>query len=101
VRILTSCVAGADGDPDTPAFFSVASIWEIAIKHAQGRLEAPESLVETMGERGFAELPIRTRHAVLAGTLPDHHHDPFDRMVVARAQSEGLTVVTEDSRIAA
>ncbi len=81
--------------------FSAASIWEIAIKRAQGKLDAPANLLDTMEQRGFVELPVLSRHALLAGALPPHHGDPFDRMIVAQAQSEGLTVVTRDERIAA
>jgi PIN domain nuclease of toxin-antitoxin system len=91
----------AIANPDVPLFFSTASIWEIAIKRAQGKLSVPENLFDTMDERGFLELPVVSRHAVRAGALPAHHGDPFDRMIVAQAQTEGLTVVTSDARIAA
>lgn len=82
-------------------FFSSVSIWEIAIKRAKGRLNVPDGLLETMQERGFAELSMQSRHAIVAGRLPPHHGDPFDRMLVAQALCEGLTVVTIDKRIAA
>lgn len=82
-------------------FFSSASIWELAIKQAKGKLDLPDRLVESTIERGFTELPIRSRHARLAGALPLHHNDPFDRMLVAQAQAERLTLVTSDPRIAA
>lgn len=82
-------------------FFSAVSIWEIAIKRAQGKLDVPGDLLDTMGQRGFIELPVLSRHAIIAGALPPHHRDPFDRMIVAQAQSEGFTVVTRDARIAA
>jgi PIN domain nuclease of toxin-antitoxin system len=88
-------------DPDISLFFSAASIWEIAIKRAQGKLKTPGDLLETMEQRGFVELPVLSRHAIRAGALPPLHGDPFDRMIVAQAQSEGLTVVTRDPRIAA
>jgi PIN domain nuclease of toxin-antitoxin system len=88
-------------NPAVPLFFSAASIWEIAIKRAQGKLSVPENLLDTMEERGFLELPVVSRHAIRAGALPAHHGDPFDRMIVAQAQTEGLTVVTSDARIAA
>lgn len=73
----------------------------MAIKHAQGKLEIPGDLFDTMEQRGFTELPVSSRHAIVAGALPPHHGDPFDRMIVAQAQSEGFTVVTRDLRIAA
>jgi PIN domain nuclease of toxin-antitoxin system len=88
-------------DPDVAVFFSAASIWEIAIKRASGKLNVPEDLLDTMEQRGFIELPVLSRHAILAGALPSHHGDPFDRMLVAQAQSEGFTIVTRDERIAA
>lgn len=88
-------------NPDVALFFSAASIWEIAIKRARGKLNVPVNLLDTMVERGFIELPVRSRHAIVAGALPLHHSDPFDRMIVAQAQSERLTVVTSDARIAA
>jgi PIN domain nuclease of toxin-antitoxin system len=88
-------------NPAVSLFFSAASIWEIAIKSAQGKLQVPGNLLGTMEQRGFVELPVLSRHAIIAGALPPHHRDPFDRMIVAQAQSEGLTVVTRDERIAA
>ncbi len=87
--------------PEVAVFFSSASIWEMAIKHASGKLRMPANLLETMAERGFSELPVRSTDGLRAGALPPHHRDPFDRMLIAQAQSEGLTLVTSDTRIAA
>jgi PIN domain nuclease of toxin-antitoxin system len=87
--------------PDVPLFFSAASIWELAIEQAQKRLALPQTWLATLSEEGFTELRISSDHAMLAGALPFHHRDPFDRMIVAQAQTEGLTVVTSDARIAA
>jgi PIN domain nuclease of toxin-antitoxin system len=100
-RRLSARAHEAIEDPDVSLFFSAASIWEIAIKRAQGKLDVPEDLLDTMEQRGFVELPMLSRHAIIAGALPPHHNDPFDRMIVAQAQSEGLTVVTRDERIRA
>jgi PIN domain nuclease of toxin-antitoxin system len=88
-------------NPDVSLFFSAASIWEIAIKRASGKLNVPTNLLDSMEQRGFTELPVRSSHAIIAGALPPHHGDPFDRMIVAQAQSEGLTVVTRAEWIAA
>jgi PIN domain nuclease of toxin-antitoxin system len=88
-------------DPDTAVFFSSASIWEMAIKQASGKLRMPANLLETMAERGFSELPVRSTDALHAGALPPHHADPFDRMLIAQAQGESLTLVTSDTRLAA
>ncbi len=87
--------------PDVALFFSAASVWELAIKRARGKLELPPTLLDTLAEEGFTELTISSAHALRAGALPPHHGDPFDRMLVAQAQSENLTLVTNDARIAA
>lgn len=83
-----------------PAYVSAASIWEIAIKRASGKLDVPENLLDKVAEARFIELGVTFEHAIRAGSLPPHHKDPFDRMIVAQAQSEGLTLVTNDERIA-
>ena len=84
----------------TEAYVSPASVWEIAIKRQAGKLEAPESLFDEIRRAQFRELPISFEHAAIAGALPLHHRDPFDRMIVAQAQSERLTVVTSDPHFA-
>jgi PIN domain nuclease of toxin-antitoxin system len=84
-----------------PAYVSAASIWEIAIKRASGKLDAPETLLDKVAEARFIELGISFEHAIRAGALPPHHGDPFDRMLVAQAQSEGFTIITNDELIAA
>jgi PIN domain nuclease of toxin-antitoxin system len=80
-------------------FASAASAWEIAIKRALGKLEAPEDLPAALAAGGIGRLPIEFEHAAIAGALPRHHDDPFDRMLVAQAQHEGLTLLTNDTRI--
>ena len=80
---------------------SAASIWEIATKRAAGKLKVPDDLLEQVAAARFGELGIAFEHAILAGALPPHHSDPFDRMLVAQAMSENLTLVTNDARIAA
>jgi len=82
------------------AYVSVASVWEIAIKRASGKLDAPADLGRVITYSGFDPLPIGVDHALSAGSLPPHHADPFDRMLVAQAQHEGLTLVTADRQIA-
>lgn len=83
-------------DPATPVAVSAASIWEAAIKVQLGKLDAPESLAEVAMEEGFEPLDITFDHAELAGRLPQHHRDPFDRMLVAQARVERLTIVSRD-----
>ena len=75
-------------------------MWELAIKHAQGRLEFPMERFEvTMRDMGFDMIPVLPAHAVSAGALPRHHGDPFDRMLIAQARLEGLVLVTQDGVI--
>ena len=81
-------------------YVSAVSAWEISIKRALGKLSAPNDLAEHVQSGGFAELPITIADGLLAGALPCHHDDPFDRMLVAQAQRHGLTVVTRDSSFA-
>ncbi len=80
-------------------FASAASIWEIEIKRAQGKLEVPGTFISLVERSGFESLPISFEHAVGAGRLPPHHRDPFDRMLVAQARLESLTLATSDPAI--
>jgi PIN domain nuclease of toxin-antitoxin system len=79
---------------------SAASAWEIGIKQSIGKLAGPDDLRAELATNGFAELPVSVTHALAAGALPPHHSDPFDRMLVAQARLEGLTLVTRDDRLA-
>ena len=85
--------------PKTIVFVSAASAWEIAIKKAIGKLQAPDDLVEALTVNRFQPLPIKIEHALFAGSLPRHHDDPFDRMLVAQALMEKLTIITRDKFI--
>jgi len=91
-------VAIEDGENDV--LVSAASAWEVAIKRAAGKLEAPDDFAGAIDAAAFRPLAITVEHASAAGTLPPHHADPFDRMLVAQAMIEGLTVVTRDARFA-
>lgn len=86
-----------DHEPDT--FISPATIWEVTIKQAIGKLKEPADLPERIRDSGFRELPINSEHAVTAGRLPLIHRDPFDRMLVAQARCEDLTLVTRDPQV--
>jgi len=92
-------------NPRHQLFVSVASVWEIVIKHALGRLElahAPESLVPRLiAATQAVTLPIEQSHALRVARLPLHHRDPFDRILIAQAQVERLTILTADRRFAA
>ena len=96
---LSASAGAAIDSQQAEVTVSVATAWEISIKQAKGRLTAPDGLEEALADSGFRPLPIGLRHARLAGRLPEHHRDPFDRMLVAQAQLEGLTIVTRDPRI--
>ena len=80
-------------------FVSAATIWEIEIKRAQGRLEVPGDMAEVVRQAEMQALPISFEHARDAGRLPPLHADPFDRMLIAQARGEGLTLATADRRI--
>lgn len=77
-------------------YVSAASVWEVAIKIGLGRLRPDRTVEEAAEESGFLELPITFRHAQRVSGLPAHHRDPFDRLLVAQAEIEGLTLVTRD-----
>lgn len=77
-------------------FVSAASVWEASIKASLGKLELPEPISAALGKHGFLPLPITCLHAEAASRLPYHHRDPFDRMLIAQAQTEGLLLVTHD-----
>jgi PIN domain nuclease of toxin-antitoxin system len=91
----------ADGTTD--ASFSIVSAWEIAIKVGAGRMDLPDSVERYVPDRirhhGFDLLPIELSHVFRAGTLPSIHKDPFDRMLVAQAQVEGIPILTADPAI--
>jgi PIN domain nuclease of toxin-antitoxin system len=96
-RDLSARARAAIADPSNVVVVSAATVWEIEIKRALGRLEAGDAdLVAEIEANRFVELPVRARHAAAAARLPRHHDDPFDRMLVAQTQMEGLVCVTED-----
>lgn len=92
------------GDPGTELLLSAASAWEIGIKSSLGRLNVSGDLQAFMTEQlrlnGIQVLPIHMTHALRASTLPQHHRDPFDRMLVAQGQVEGVPILTADPNIA-
>ena len=85
-------------DPDI--FLSPVSLWEITIKQATGKLAGPPDLAERVRDMGFRELAVTHTHTITAGRLPPHHRDPFDRILVAQASVEGLTLASRDTSIA-
>jgi PIN domain nuclease of toxin-antitoxin system len=86
-----------DHEPDV--YVSSATIWEVAVKQAIGKIKEPADLPERIRGSGFRQLPITFEHAIAAGRLPLIHRDPFDRMLVAQARVEDLTLVTRDAEV--
>ena len=82
-------------------FVSLVSAWEVSIKVAVGKLRPVRAFESTIGESGFEKLPITFEHAERVATLPPHHGDPFDRMLIVQAMVEKLTIVTRDRRFEA
>lgn len=86
--------------PANAVFVSAVTAWELAIKGAKSRLELPADLLDELHRQAFVEVPITWAHSLAAGGLPPHHDDPFDRMLVAQARAEQLTIVTRDPKVA-
>ena len=85
--------------PDTEAYISAASVWEVGIKRSAGKLDIPEDLFEKALLAGYQSLDVTWVHARTVETLPLIHEDPFDRLLIAQAQCEGLTLATVDKQI--
>jgi PIN domain nuclease of toxin-antitoxin system len=85
---------------DAQIVISAVTVWEVAIKRQLGKLDAPADLLQQLERAGVELLPITARHADRVGTLPVHHRDPFDRLLLAQADVEGFTMITGDSSMA-
>jgi PIN domain nuclease of toxin-antitoxin system len=83
-------------DERNQVLLSAAVVWEVSIKRALGKLHAPEDLAKTLLGAGAQPLPVTLDHAAAMGSLPWHHRDPFDRMLIAQALTEGATLVSRD-----
>ena len=86
----------AIADPTNDVLVSAATVWEIAIKRAMGKLVAPDGLTEVIDRTGFGVLPITGADGEHAGKLPLHHQDPFDRILVAQAERLGALIISRD-----
>lgn len=82
--------------PENLIFYSAASVWEIRIKEAIGMLEIPEEFADALAAQAFEPLAVTPGHADALRGMPLHHRDPFDRMLIAQARTEQLTIVTRD-----
>jgi PIN domain nuclease of toxin-antitoxin system len=96
---LTPAARRAIAEADD-AFVSAASAWEVAVKMAVGKLTIPGPFEGAVEESGFSKLVVEFRHAATTVALPLHHGDPFDRMLIAQALTEGLALVTHDRAFA-
>lgn len=100
---LSSDVREIIADPRTEIYLSSVSVWEIAIKAAKGRLLLPESpekfVVSRLRSYFFQALPVQISHAACVYELPEHHADPFDRLLISQSQLESLPLLTKDTLI--
>ncbi len=97
---LSSKALRAISSADNEIFISAVTAWELAIKNHSGKLEIHkllDGLESKLTEEGFFTITISMRHALRAGALPSHHRDPFDRMLIAQAQVEDLSLISNDS----
>jgi PIN domain nuclease of toxin-antitoxin system len=100
---LPQIVARMLDDPENELIFSVASLWEITIKHRLGRGDfqvEPRVFRRELLDNGYEELPITSEHALGVGLLPPIHRDPFDRVLIAQAVAEGIILLTSDPVVA-
>jgi PIN domain nuclease of toxin-antitoxin system len=88
-------------DPTRAVYFSAASVWELELKAARGKLELPEDWLAAAEDTGFLELPVTAAEARASARLPWRHADPFDRVLVAQALGRGLRIATRDPLMAA
>ncbi len=100
-RRLSGAARKAIGDASSVVYVSAAVAWEIAIKKALGKLEAPDDLEAVLAANRFVPLPVTIPHALAVLKLPDHHRDPFDRLLMAQAIHEGLTFISRGPHVAA
>jgi PIN domain nuclease of toxin-antitoxin system len=97
---LSAYARAVIADSDNQVFVSAVSAWEIEIKRAIGKLEAPEDLLGAIAANDFERLDIKIEHSLWLRELPLHHNDPFDRMLIAQALYEDLTLLSGDKKIA-
>lgn len=93
---LSERAASAVSDPTHDVYVSAVSGWEIGIKRGRGRLRFPDIDRQMIDTLRVTELPVTLRHTSEIANLPDHHRDPFDRMLIAQARVDGLTLVSRD-----
>ena len=97
--VLPDRVKDIIADGRNTIFVSAATVWEIRVKQALGKLSVPDSFRQVLDQQPFENLSITADHAHALAGLPMHHRDPFDRLLVAQSQAEELTLVTHDARM--
>jgi PIN domain nuclease of toxin-antitoxin system len=85
-------------DSSNKVFVSAVSVWEIEIKRKKGQLKTPENLLQAIIDTGFIFLSITEHHAMKAASLPEHHKDPFDRLLISQALLEKMVIITSDAQ---
>ncbi len=100
-RRLSDSARGHLTDASNIVLLSAAVVWEVAIKRSLGKLDAPEEYLSLLLGAGVQALSMSIEHAVAVEHLPPHHHDPFDRMLVAQARCEGAAIVSRDPALRA
>jgi PIN domain nuclease of toxin-antitoxin system len=88
-------------DEENECVLSAATVWEAAIKRGLGKLKAPADFHVQMQRHGFTGLPVYDHHAARVANLTPHHRDPFDRLLVAQAMAEGMSILSDDAQIRA
>ena len=98
-KLLSDKARAIIENPNNVVFISSVSTWEIAIKKSLGKLNVPDRLFDLVKNGDFLELPITIAHTKKLLSLPDHHRDPFDRLLIAQAMEENATFITRDEKI--
>jgi PIN domain nuclease of toxin-antitoxin system len=97
---LSDAARAEISDPENTVYLSAVAVWEMRIKQGIGKLDLPDDFEEVLDGQAFSKLPVTVDHAHTIAGLPAIYRDPFDRMLVAQAVVEGMTIVTRDRRIA-
>jgi PIN domain nuclease of toxin-antitoxin system len=97
-RVLSREARDVISRAENQVLFSAASVWEVVIKRSLGKLDVPDRFVLEALADGFGSLSVTSAHALEVAELPTHHRDPFDRMLIAQARVEGLSIVSRDER---
>jgi len=100
-RSLSKAARALISDPENPVFVSAVSLWEIWLKESLGKLRLAPNFEETLAAETYESLPLTAAQTRQVASLPWHHRDPFDRMLVAQARAEKLTLLTADEALAA